>query len=153
MTDRDSRDQSIMRKEKDSASVSRAIFDSRGVSCVIEWCGVISVRREIFHGFPWGFLMLNTTSSVAMLTALAWLANRSHREKERLWEERLEHFGSLAINSAVRRRRKYIIRICTYIYTIGLHTCLVRPMPNYHILILGLNGGLLVKHKKNTMLY
>lgn len=23
-------------------------------------------------------------------------------------------------------------------------------MPNYHILILGLNGGLLVKHKKNT---
>jgi len=45
------------------------------------------------------------------------------------------------------------IYIYIYVYTSRLATCLVRPMPNYHILILGLNGGLLVKHKKNTMLY
>lgn len=67
--------------------------------------------------------------------------------------ERLDDCWFSAIN-----RRGYKTNIYTYIYiylgiyTILVRACLVRPMPNYHILILGLNGGLLVKHKKNTIL-
>lgn len=60
--------------------------------------------------------------------------------------------GSLR-STAVGIRQIFIhIYIYLGIYTILVRACLVRPMPNYHILILGLNGGLLVKHKKNTIL-
>lgn len=63
-------------------------------------------------------------------------------------KERLEHFGSVAIN---RVMDKYPYP--TYTYTIGSRMLTIRSIFNYHILILGLNGGLLVKHKKSTMLY
>ena len=75
---------------------------------------------------------------------------KKNGEKEK-W---LEHCWFSAINRRgyIRQIFIHIIYIFGYVYTILVRACLVRPMPNYHILILGLNGGLLVKHKKNTIL-
>lgn len=77
-----------------------------------------------------------------------------NREKERKRErETRTLFGSLRSTAVDNIIYKYLYTyIFSYIYTISVRACLVRPMPNYHILILGLNGGLLVKHKKNTTL-